>query len=256
MSTTVYVIVAVLAFVVVAALAAAAVLASRNLQHRRLHDRFGTEYEWTVQAKGDRKEAELDLRGRARRRKGLKLRELNPEERAHYQQEWRTVQANLVDAPIKALGQADALMTNMMLVAGYPMQDFDDQADLVSVDHPAVVENYRKGRRNWCYGAPQVGGGSSATAIFSLSAVLREAEVGTGDRDAASRSRRLTSEDIHRYERIVQVGAVPNDADFEWAASWEDGGGKAEGDRLLLPPEIFGGQVRPDRWRPAGPFRR
>lgn len=143
MNTTAYVIIAVLAFVAVAALAVAAVLVSRNLQHRRLHDRFGPEYERTVQAKGDRKEAELDLRGRARRRKSLKLRELNPEERAHYQQEWRTVQANFVDSPIMALGQADALMTNMMLAMGYPMQDFDEQADLVSVDHPAVVENYR-----------------------------------------------------------------------------------------------------------------
>jgi hypothetical protein len=26
---------------------------------------------------------------------------------------------------------------------GYPVSDFDEQADLVSVDHPDVVENYR-----------------------------------------------------------------------------------------------------------------
>ncbi|HJQ42185.1 MAG TPA: hypothetical protein VJ831_03805, partial [Jatrophihabitantaceae bacterium] len=25
----------------------------------------------------------------------------------------------------------------------YPVEDFDDQAELVSVDHPRVVENYR-----------------------------------------------------------------------------------------------------------------
>jgi hypothetical protein len=144
MSTTADIIIAVLAFVAVAALVLVGVFVSQNLQHKRLHDRFGPEYERTVQAKGDRKEAELDLRDRARRRKSLKLRDLNPEERAHYQQEWRTVQANFVDSPITALGRADALMTNMMLAIGYPMQDFDEQADLVSVDHPTVVENYRR----------------------------------------------------------------------------------------------------------------
>jgi len=30
-----------------------------------------------------------------------------------------------------------------MAERGYPMRDFDAQADLVSVDHPDVVENYR-----------------------------------------------------------------------------------------------------------------
>jgi hypothetical protein len=30
-----------------------------------------------------------------------------------------------------------------METRGYPMGDFDAQADLVSVDHPEVVENYR-----------------------------------------------------------------------------------------------------------------
>ena len=30
-----------------------------------------------------------------------------------------------------------------MVERGYPMQDFDAQADLVSVDHPGTVENYR-----------------------------------------------------------------------------------------------------------------
>lgn len=27
---------------------------------------------------------------------------------------------------------------------GYPVEDFDSRADLISVDHPTVVENYRE----------------------------------------------------------------------------------------------------------------
>jgi hypothetical protein len=38
---------------------------------------------------------------------------------------------------------ADRLVHSVMETRGYPMGDFDAQADLVSVDHPQVVENYR-----------------------------------------------------------------------------------------------------------------
>src|SRR6266516_2629661 len=38
---------------------------------------------------------------------------------------------------------ADRLVYSVMETRGYPMGDFDAQADLVSVDHPDVVENYR-----------------------------------------------------------------------------------------------------------------
>jgi hypothetical protein len=30
-----------------------------------------------------------------------------------------------------------------MHARGYPMADFDQQAELISVDHPSVVQNYR-----------------------------------------------------------------------------------------------------------------
>jgi hypothetical protein len=38
---------------------------------------------------------------------------------------------------------ADTLITRVMEARGYPMKDFDAQAQLVSVDHPDTVENYR-----------------------------------------------------------------------------------------------------------------
>ena len=39
---------------------------------------------------------------------------------------------------------ADALLGEVMRERGYPVEDFEQQAADVSVDHPEVVENYRK----------------------------------------------------------------------------------------------------------------
>jgi len=39
--------------------------------------------------------------------------------------------------------QADALVAQVMRERGYPVEDFDDQIDMVAVDHPEVAANYR-----------------------------------------------------------------------------------------------------------------
>ena len=51
-----------------------------------------------------------------------------------------------MDEPSVALGDKKpcAPVTTVMADRGYPMEDFDRQAELVSVDHPGVVENYRR----------------------------------------------------------------------------------------------------------------
>jgi hypothetical protein len=53
------------------------------------------------------------------------------------------LQERFVDEPAEAAGAADTLITRVMEARGYPMEDFDTQVDLVSVDHPDTVENYR-----------------------------------------------------------------------------------------------------------------
>ena len=57
--------------------------------------------------------------------------------------EWRDVQENFVEEPAQAATDADVLITRVMEARGYPMKDFDAQAELISVDHPDTVENYR-----------------------------------------------------------------------------------------------------------------
>jgi len=109
-----------------------------------LRQRFGPEYERAVEISGGPRQAELALRARAHQRDKLDIRPLSSGQRDRYEQDWRQVQAEFVDVPFESLGQADTLVTDVMVERGYPMQDFDGQADLISVDHPEVVGHYRR----------------------------------------------------------------------------------------------------------------
>jgi hypothetical protein len=157
MSTTAVIVIVVLAVLLVIALA---LLAARTVRSRKsLRQRFGPEYDRTVKVAGGTKQAEVDLRARAAERDKLQVRPLDAVQRDRYEQEWRQVQAQFVDAPAQSLQRADVLITQVMTDMGYPMQDFEGQAKLVSVDHPQVVENYRTAHR--IYVASQSGQAST-----------------------------------------------------------------------------------------------
>jgi hypothetical protein len=140
----------VIVILVLAALAAIALLGAlawRQRQSRGLQQRFGDEYDRTVERTGDERAAQRDLRAREERRKQLDIRPLPAETRQRYLEEWRTVQGRFVDAPDAAVKDAHALVTNVMRDRGYPMEDFEQRAADVSVDHPEVVEDYRAAGR-------------------------------------------------------------------------------------------------------------
>lgn len=144
MTTTSVIVIVVVAVIFLVALVAALAIANRARQRRQLKERFGPEYERVVSSTGDQKRAEVDLRGRVEERDKINVKPLGPAQRDRYQQDWRQVQAAFVDVPSTALAQADSLITNVMVERGYPMRDFDSQADLLSVDHPQVVQHYRQ----------------------------------------------------------------------------------------------------------------
>jgi hypothetical protein len=60
-----------------------------------------------------------------------------------YLESWREIQTRFIDAPAAAVREADVLVWEVMRERGYPMDDFDQRAADVSVDHPNVVEDYR-----------------------------------------------------------------------------------------------------------------
>ena len=110
-----------------------------------LRERFGPEYERTVEAVGAAR-ADSVLRERAERVSRFNLRKLSQDQADAFAREWRRIQARFVDNPDGAVGEADQLVTQVMTARGYPLEDFDRRADDLSVDHPVVVQNYRTAR--------------------------------------------------------------------------------------------------------------
>jgi hypothetical protein len=141
MPTWAWILIAV-AVVLVAALALVALMRQRTA---RLRQRFGPEYDRTVEKRGGRRQAEAELGSRVERRERLEIRPLSAEAGQRYMESWRHVQANFVDDPGRAVTGADQLIGSVMRERGYPMDDFERRADDISVDHPAVVERYRSG---------------------------------------------------------------------------------------------------------------
>jgi hypothetical protein len=116
---------------------------SRRKRTDRLRERFGPEYERTVFETGEQKAAEKELAARERNRAKLDIRPLTRGALEGYTDRWRAVQTAFVDNPSSAVGDADRLVTEVMRERGYPVDDFDQRAADISVDHPTVVENYR-----------------------------------------------------------------------------------------------------------------
>ena len=141
MPTWGWIVIAIAAVVVLAAIAWSAYSSKRR---KGLQDRFGSEYDHTVADAPSRREAESELAEREKRREELEIRPLEPQARDRYASEWHNTQAKFVDDPQAAVGDADRLIQQVMRERGYPVEDFDQQAADVSVDHPHVVENYRK----------------------------------------------------------------------------------------------------------------
>jgi transposase InsO family protein len=128
---------------IVIAIALVVMMAMQQRRTTMLRRRFGPEYERTMQEQDGRRAAEADLRDRQKQRDRLDIRPLAEPARARFVTEWREVQERFVDQPSNAVVAADGLVYRVMAARGYPMDDFEAQTKVVSVNHPAVVENYR-----------------------------------------------------------------------------------------------------------------
>ncbi|MFD7258239.1 hypothetical protein [Streptomyces sp. NPDC059874] len=112
-------------------------------RRRRLQERFGPEYERTVDDMGSRHAAHTELRDREVQHDNLDIRELPAESRHRYADAWTTVQQRFVDRPEGAVGQADDLITHVMRDRGYPTEGYEEQLRELSVEHGRTLEHYR-----------------------------------------------------------------------------------------------------------------
>ncbi|MET9954086.1 hypothetical protein ABZ135_21385 [Streptomyces sp. NPDC006339] len=127
--------------VVIVLIALAIVLDRRR--RRRLRERFGPEYDRTVDDVGSRRAAEQELGAREKRHAELDIKPLPSGARERYAEEWRGVQEEFVDRPEGAVHEADRLVTALMRERGYPTEGFEQQMRDLSVEHGRTLEHYR-----------------------------------------------------------------------------------------------------------------
>lgn len=133
----------IIGIIALVALAAVVLIMIGQRRTRDLSDKFGPEYQRTLQTMRDRGKAEADLQRRAERVEQLDIRPLAAADRERFEQSWKEDQARFVDDPRAAVKQADRLVADLMQVRGYPVGDFDQQAADLSVAHPHVIDKYR-----------------------------------------------------------------------------------------------------------------
>ena len=131
----------VIVVVVVLFLAVGVVFLSRR---RALQARFGPEYDRVVSEQDGRGAGERELRERERRHTDLDLRPLDPSSRQRYVTAWEEIQVRFIDAPDRAVGEADVLVTELIAERGYPAGGFDQQVADLSVEHAGPLDHYRE----------------------------------------------------------------------------------------------------------------
>jgi predicted metalloendopeptidase len=137
----------IVAIIAIAALilGAVAVWYMGNARKNKIRGQFGEEYDRAVMRHdGKEGEASRELAERQKRVEKYRLRELEPAQRERFSDEWRSVQTRFVDSPDGAINEADHLVQQVMDARGYPVKDFDQQAEDISVEHPDLVTNYRR----------------------------------------------------------------------------------------------------------------
>lgn len=125
---------------VVLLIAAGAVLFKRR---RSLRERYGPEYERTVDGADSRFAAERELSAREKRHDSLDIQPLPSRLRERYSRDWDSVQHEFVDRPEEAVHDADRLVTSLMRDRGYPTDDYDQQLKDLSVEHSRTLDHYR-----------------------------------------------------------------------------------------------------------------
>jgi len=139
-----------LVIVLVVALAVIAVAAAIFYQRektRKLKAKFGPEYDRLAQIEGSTRKAEAVLEARQKRVEKLNIRQLSREECDRFAAEWRGVQEHFVDDPRRSVADADRIMNEALRLRGYPVGDFEERAADLSVEHAAMMEDYRSAHK-------------------------------------------------------------------------------------------------------------
>ena len=146
MNTTTIIIIAVVLIMVVILGAILVPIFTRRRRSEGFKNKFGPEYDRTIQTAGNEKKAQAELDERRKHVDTLNIRSLSVDERERYLAEWKAVQAKFVDQPGQATVEVGHLVMEVMQARSYPVSDFEQRAADISVNYPALVSNYRAAR--------------------------------------------------------------------------------------------------------------
>ena len=105
---------------------------------------YGEEYQRLVAETGSKEKAEERLIARERRVADYHLHALDKTAQERYATQWKDTQASFVDDPKASLAQAGDVLDKLLTEQGYPKADFDRRTADLSVNHPAVVKDFRE----------------------------------------------------------------------------------------------------------------
>ncbi len=202
MDTWVWIVIGVIVAIVVLGVVFSAL---RTRRSRSLQDQFGREYDRTVDKAGGRREAERELAERQKRHDELELKPLSQDARERYLQQWQVTQGRFVDDPTGAVSEADDLVQKVMRDRGYPVDDFEQRAADISVEHPELVEKYRTA--NGIARASERGEASTEDLRHSVrhyrALFVELLEVDDGGEDASTRDR--AGEEVRAHENVERL---------------------------------------------------
>jgi hypothetical protein len=110
---------------------------------RHLRDHFGPEYNRTIAETGSRRAAETELARREDRIRNLEVRQLSPENKQRFREQWVACQAQFVDDPAGAIHTADALLSEVLRARGYAADNPYDRISDISAAYPRHATRYR-----------------------------------------------------------------------------------------------------------------
>jgi hypothetical protein len=202
MNTWVWIVIGVIVAIVVLGVLFSALSTRRS---RSLQDQFGPEYDRTVDKAGGRREAERELAERQKRHHELELKPLSQDARVGFLQQWQVTQGRFVDDPTGAVSEADDLVQRVMRDRGYPVDDFEQRAADISVEHPELVEKYRTA--NGIARASERGEASTEDLRHSVrhyrALFVELLEVDDGGEDASTRDRE--GEEVQAHENVERL---------------------------------------------------
>jgi hypothetical protein len=132
--------------VVLLLLIALAVRARRRHQAaartNELRERFGPEYDRTVEAQG-RNDGESNLEDRVERYRRSPARPLHPDARQAARARWSELQAAYVDDPRVAVQRAESLLRSILDEREMPSDRLDDRVTAAAFIRPGLADQYR-----------------------------------------------------------------------------------------------------------------